>query len=141
MEDKDFYQKLVEETLRHQSGTKHLQTQSLDKKLRHFELNFLKGMFIPQTGLIRFQTKIGPLDIPSNWSHFKQLVDSESDQFLNLKEDDDHFLDILQHYFQDTFSYIWLTLDEGNCYLVMIKKHQKELWDRLRTDKHDEQAA
>lgn len=61
MEDKNFYQKLVEETLRHQSATKHLHTQSLEKKLQHFELNFLKGMFIPQTGLIRFQTKLARL--------------------------------------------------------------------------------
>ena len=53
MDDKNFYQKLVEETLRHQSTTKHLHTQSLDKKLNHFGLNYLKGMFIPQTGLIR----------------------------------------------------------------------------------------
>jgi hypothetical protein len=141
MDDKNFYQKLVEETLRHQSTTKHLHSQSLDKKLNHFGLNYLKGMFIPQTGLIRFQTKLGPIDIPSNWSHFKQLVDSESDQMLSLKEDDDHFLDILQHYYEDSFSYIWLTLEEGYCYLVMIKKHQKELWDHLRSEKHGLDAA
>ena len=141
MEDKNFFQTLVEETLKHQTKTKNLHTQNLEKKLRHFELNFLKGMFIPQTGLIRFQTKIGPLDIPSNWSHFKQLMDSESDQLLNLKEDDDHFLDVLQHYYGERFTYVWMTMEEGYCYLVMIKKHQKELWDHLRSEKSGQAAA
>lgn len=141
MDDKNFYQKLVEETLKHQSTTKNLYSESLEKKLKHFGLNFMKGMFIPQTGLIRFQTKYGALDIPSNWSHFQQMIDSDSDQMFTLKEDDDHFLDILQHYYDDYFSYVCLTQENGYFYLVMVKKNQKELWDHLRSEKSGQEAA
>lgn len=120
MSDSDFLTLLVDETFKLQeSGEDKLS--SLELKLDDYNLEYLKGEFIPQNQILRFNTPFGVLDAPINWSIFSlDNVNSESvilDQFHDL----DHFYSVLKTAWNPSFAKVLITHADGFCYVVGLK--------------------
>lgn len=119
MSKQDFLSFLVDETLKLQkNGEANLS--SFELKLSDYQLNFLKGEFIPQCQVLRFRTNFGVIDTPVNWSLFSlsnvfsyTLIDSELDQ--------DHFLEIMKQNWRADIDKLLITHADGFCYLVGLK--------------------
>ncbi len=121
---KDFLSFLVDETLKlQQSGEAELS--SLELKLTDYGLMFLKGEFIPQTQLLRFQTTFGVLDIPINWSLFAVDPANSGDHILSLENDHDHLLGILKSAWNNDLEKMLVTHADGFCYLVGLKSGEE----------------
>ena len=124
MSSKDFVSFLVDETLKLQkSGEGELS--SLELKLTDYGLNFLKGEFIPQTQILRFQTPFGNLDVPVNWSIFS--VENSHAQFtlLDEKNDVDNFFMIIKSAWAQSIEKLLITHDDGFCYIIGLKQGEE----------------
>lgn len=140
MAEKDFLSFLVDETLKlQQSGESKLS--SLELKLNDYKLNFLKGEFIPQTQVLRFQTGFGILDIPVNWSLFS-MENARPDQVLSQEKDPDHFFEILKSSWNQHLSQLLVTHADGFCYLVgLLPGEESHLHDLLNPQEWFQEAA
>jgi hypothetical protein len=124
MANTDFYSFLVDETLKlQQSGEAELS--SLELKLKDYKLQFLKGEFIPQSQMLRFEAPFGVMDIPINWSIFSLDWNTFQDVVLTANDDKDHFLEVMKATWNSEFSKMLVTHSEGFCYLVGLKAHDE----------------
>jgi hypothetical protein len=126
MKEKDFLSFLVDETLKLQTSGE-AELSSLELKLRDYELVFLKGEFVPQLQVLRFQTTFGILDIPINWSIFAVETDLKNtkhnlDHLINDENDDDHLLEVLRSVWPEQLEKLLITHAEGFCYVVGLRK-------------------
>lgn len=120
MSEKDFLSFLVDETLKlQQSGEQELS--SLELKLNDYGLDFLKGEFIPQSQMLRFNTSFGPLDIPINWSMFAMNDSQSTDYVLSHENDNDHFLKVIKTAWKQDLNQLLITHADGFCYLVGLR--------------------
>lgn len=123
MADTDFLSFLVDETLKLQkSGGAELS--SFEMKLSDYKMNFLKGEFIPQTQMLRFNSTFGVLDIPINWSMFS-IEAGAGDTLLSNEEDADHLFEVLRLAWNPSFSKLLVTHADGFCYLVGLHAHEE----------------
>lgn len=120
MDDSDFLSFLVDETFKHRN-TDNLRISSFEQKLSDYGLNFFKGEFIPQSQMLRFDTKIGAIDIPINWSIFDIANYSEGNILLTRDNDQDHVLEIFQEICKKPFRKLLVTHADGFCYIVGLK--------------------
>ncbi|MBA2405246.1 MAG: hypothetical protein H0V66_10785 [Bdellovibrionales bacterium] len=124
MSDKDFVSFLVDETLKLQkSGEADLS--SLELKLTDYGLNFLKGEFIPQTQILRFQTPFGNLDVPVNWSVFSMENSLAQYTLLDEKNDVDNFFVVIKAAWKQSIEKLLITHDDGFCYIVGLKQGEE----------------
>lgn len=115
----DFLSFLVDETLKlQQSGEAELS--SLELKLNDYKLHFLKGEFIPQTQMLRFNSAFGILDIPVNWSSFSIESAESNDHVLDKDNDPDHLLKVLKEVWHKDLQKLLITHADGFCYLVAL---------------------
>jgi hypothetical protein len=116
----DFLSFLVDETLKlQQSGE--VELSSLELKLTDYQLAFLKGEFIPQSQVLRFETPFGDLDFPINWSVFAMDATSSSDVILSQENDTDHLLDVMRSAWKVPLDKMLITHADGFCYIVGLK--------------------
>jgi len=124
MTDKDFVSFLVDETLRlHKSSETKLP--SLELKLTDYGLDFLKGEFIPQTQVLRFNTPFGNLDVPINWSIFSIENPLAQYTLLDEKNDVDNFFVIIKSAWKQSIEKMLITHDGGFCYIVGLKSGEE----------------
>lgn len=120
MAETDFLSFLVDETLKLQkSGEGELS--SLELKLKDYNLSFLKGEFIPQSQMLRFETKLGALDVPINWSVFSLENQDSTDQVVSPENDKDHLLAVLKGVWSASVKKLLVTHADGFCYIVGLK--------------------
>lgn len=118
MEKSGFLTFLVEETLKLQdSGEGNLS--SLELKLNDYGLNFLKGEFIPQSQLLRFNAPFGVMDVPANWSIF--ACEGDSYTLLDKQTDQDDFFTVMKHAWKLPIEKILILHADGFCYMVGLK--------------------
>ena len=124
MSDKDFVSFLVDETLKLQkSGDADLS--SLELKLTDYGLNFLKGEFIPQTQILRFNTPFGNLDVPVNWSIFSVENSLAQYTLLDEKNDVDSFFFVIKSAWKQSIEQLLITHDDGFCYIIGLKQGEE----------------
>jgi hypothetical protein len=141
MEEKDFLSFLVDETFKLQSSNE-AELSSLEIKLQDYHLSFLKGEFLPQLQVLRFQTQFGLLDIPVNWSIFN-LENTETDfHLLDQNNDHDHLLTVLKSAWNISLERLLVTHADGFCYIVGLKKGEETyLHDLLNPQEWFKEAA
>jgi len=116
----DFLSFLVNETLKLQdSGESNLA--SLELKLMDYKLDFIKGHFIPQIKMLRFELNSGVLDVPINWKLFDFSDEETNFKLLNEKNDKDSFYKVLTKYWNKKFSSLLIIHSDGFCYVVGLK--------------------
>lgn len=120
MAEKDFVSFLVDETLKLQKSGE-VELSSLELKLKDYDLDFLKGEFIPQAQMLRFQTPFGALDIPINWSVFSIENSLAEFTLLDEKKDVDCFFSVIKAAWNRPIEKLLITHDDGFCYLVGLK--------------------
>lgn len=138
MAETDFLSFLVDETLKLQKSGAELS--SFETKLTDYKMNFLKGEFIPQTQMLRFNSSFGVLDIPINWSMFS-IEAGAGDTLLSSEEDRDHLFQILKAVWNPSFSKMLVTHADGFCYLVGLEAHEEVHLHDLLTPMELLQAA
>ena len=120
MGDSDFLSFLVDETLRLQKSGE-VKLSSLELKLSDYKLFFLKGEFIPQSRMLRFNTSFGTLDFPINWSIFSIESSRQMDLVISNTNDNDHLLEVLKSAWIGGLEKILVTHADGFCYIVGLK--------------------
>lgn len=115
MAERDFLSLLVDETLKLQQGPDELST--FEVKIKDYELEYLRGEFVPQFQIFRFQSSFGLIDIPINWSVFSQ----DSHFIVTPENDSDHFLEVLKASWNENLDKILVIHADGFCYLVGLK--------------------
>lgn len=120
MAESDFLSFLVDETLKLQRSGE-VQLSSLELKLNDYGLCFLKGEFIPQSQVLRFNSSIGVLDVPVNWSVFALDGSSSEDCVIHVDNDKDHLLKVLKATWMVSLNKLLVTHADGFCYIVGLK--------------------
>lgn len=116
MEKSEFLTFLVDETLKlHDRGESKLT--SLEQKLTDYNLNFLKGEFIPQLQMLRFKTQFGMVDVPINWS----LFECDGYTLLDQENDKDFFFSVLKSAWTIPMERLLVLHADGFSYLVAFK--------------------
>lgn len=119
--DKDFLSFLVDETLKLQKrGEEKLS--SFELKLNDYGLQFWKGEFIPQMQVLRFQTPMGAMDVPMNWSVFS-CVGSDH-RVLDQENDTDNFFTVMKSAWKRPLEKVVIVHADGFCYLVGLNHDQ-----------------
>lgn len=119
--DKDFLSFLVDETLKLQKrGEEKLS--SLELKLNDYGLTFWKGEFVPQMQVLRFNTPMGLLDVPMNWSVFS-CVGSDH-RVLDKDNDMDNFFSVMKSSWKQPLEKVVIVHADGFCYLVGLNHDQ-----------------
>jgi hypothetical protein len=122
MAESNFLSFLVDETLKLQQAGE-VSLSSLERKLKDYELPFLKGEFLPQIQMLRFIAPFGLLDVPINWSHFAIDVSAtSSDIVLSSDNDSDFLLSVLQARWKSDLKKILITHADGFCYFVGLRE-------------------
>lgn len=122
MPKSDFLSLLVDETFQLQtSGESHLS--SLELKLRDYHLDFLKGEFIPQTQVLRFESPFGVLDIPMNWTLFS--CEDSDHCLLDEESDSEKFFSVLSSAWKPSMDKLLILHADGFCYLVGLKSGEE----------------
>ena len=120
MSNSGFLSFLVDETFKLQSSGE-VQLSSLEQKLWDYELSFLKGEFLPQTQLLRFQTPFGAMDIPVNWSVFALDDQKFTHIILDFENDVDSLFTVIQSAWSSELKQILITHADGFCYMVGLR--------------------
>lgn len=120
MAETDFLSFLVDETLKLQKSGE-VELSSLELKLNDYKLTFLKGEFIPQSQMLRFNSSFGLIDIPINWSIFSLDATETTDQVISQDNDHDHLLEVMRAAWNKSFSKLLVTHADGFCYIVGLK--------------------
>lgn len=119
MAESDFLSLLLEETLNLPSKPG-IDLSSLELKLKDYSLTYLRGFFIPQSQVLRFETPFGVLDFPTNWSSFTPYSHLNG-VMLTADEDPDHLFKILQTNWDTKIQKLLITHADGYCYLIGLK--------------------
>ncbi len=120
MGEKDFVTFLVDETLRLQKSGE-VELSSLELKLKDYDLDFLKGEFIPQAQILRFNAQFGVLDIPVNWSVFSMENSLAEFTLMDESHDTDKFFTVIKKAWNNSLEKLLITHDHGFCYIVGLK--------------------
>lgn len=120
MAEADFLSFLVDETLKLQKSGE-VELSSLELKLNDYKLSFIKGEFIPQSQVLRFNTAFGVIDIPINWSLFSLENSESSDQVISDENDHDHLLELFKLSWDRSIHQLLVTHADGFCYIVGLK--------------------
>jgi hypothetical protein len=124
MVETDFLSFLVDETLKLQKSGE-VELSSFELKLTDYKLNFIKGEFIPQSQMLRFNTTFGKLDIPINWSVFAMDPGECADLVLSKENDHDHLFHVLKTSWNPELSKILVTHADGFCYIVGLRPFEE----------------
>lgn len=131
MAETDFLSFLVDETLKLQKKGE-ARLSSLEQKLNDYNLSYIKGEFLPQTQMLRFNAAFGVIDIPVNWSVFSMTNPEASNQILTVENDRDHLFEVLKTAWKQDFGKILVTHADGFCYIVgLIPGEDNYLHDLL----------
>lgn len=115
----DFLSFLVDETFKLQKSGE-VELSSLELKIKDYGLNFLKGEFIPQTQMLKFNAPFGTFDVPVTWKIFG--VENDVGHTLLWKENDtDLFFSVLNKVWGLKMEKLLITHADGFCYLVALK--------------------
>jgi hypothetical protein len=134
MASEDFLTFLVDETLKLQKKGLH-QLSSLELKLQDYQLDFLRGEFIPQIQVLRFYAQFGCMDIPINWSIFSVENSMAQYTLLSQHQDVDDFFRVISVAWKIPLEQLLITHDNGFCYLVGLRKGDEiHLNDLLRVN-------
>jgi hypothetical protein len=114
MSDRDFLSFLVDETLKLQKSGE-VELSSLERKLGDYSLSFLKGVFIPQTQMLRFESPKGKLDVPMNWGIFDF---EQSGTVLDSEHDTDGFFSVMRSAWDTPIEQLAIIHADGFCFLV-----------------------
>jgi hypothetical protein len=110
---------LVEETFKLQrSGESELS--SFELKLNDYGLDYLKGEFIPQIQMLRFELSDQLLDVPINWSLFS-LEEGQEHVVLEEDHDPEHLFEILTSLWRGPVQKMLITHADGFCYVVGLR--------------------
>lgn len=129
MQRSNFLNFLVDETFRIQEKS-YNELWSLERKLVDYRINFLRGEFIPQIQLLRFQTPLGIIDIPVNWSCFA-LEQGQDYTHLRSDNDPERFLAILKSSWDKNLSSLLITHAQGYCYIIGLSEADERHLDDL----------
>lgn len=136
----DFLSFLVDETFKLQKDGEAALSR-LELKIKDYQLEFLKGEFIPQTQMLRFETPFGLMDIPINWSIFNTQVNSTCDHIIGLENDDDHLLNVLTKSWNVKAKKLLITHADGFCYVVGLRAGEENHIHDLLQDQEFLKAA
>lgn len=92
---------------------------SLEQKLKDYGLDYLRGEFIPQLQVLRFETAFGALDMPINWSVFDSSNTEGS--IIDATSPERHLFSVLRSAWDFRMKQILVTHADGYCYLVGFK--------------------
>ena len=120
MTESDFLAFLVDETLTLQKSGE-VALSSLELKLKDYGLAYLKGEFLPQSQVLRFQSPFGVLDMPINWSVFSLDHTAGKDVILSESNDPDHLLAVLRTAWMPDHERMLIIHADGFCYIVGLK--------------------
>lgn len=120
MAETEFLSLLVDETLKlHKTEVTELT--HLETKLKDYQLQFIRGEFIPQTQMLRFQTSFGVLDVPSNWSLFM----NDDYSVVSSHQDEELFLSVLKNTWNPKFDKLLITHSDGFSYVIGLKSGEE----------------
>jgi hypothetical protein len=123
MSDTDIFTFLVDETLKlHQSGG--LDLSRLELKLQDYSLSYLRGEFIPQIQMLRFNLKGQIMDVPINWDIFNPEV-TTLHQILSIDIDRDHLFDVLKSVWLKELRKLLIIHSDGFSYIVGLTAAQE----------------
>jgi hypothetical protein len=122
MAENDFLTFLVDETLKLQKRGEG-KLSSLEQKLSDYGLNAWKGVFIPQSQVLRFETSLGRMDVPMNWSVFS-CVGSDY-RVLDKNNDTDNFFSVMKSAWKLPLEKVVIIHADGFCYLVGLTQEQE----------------
>jgi hypothetical protein len=117
----NFLSFLVDETLKLQKRGEG-KLSSLEQKLGDYGLNFCKGVFIPQSQVLRFKTPMGNLDVPMNWSVFSCV--GTDHRVLDKDNDMDNFFTVIKSAWKLPLEKVVIIHADGFCYLVGLTEEQ-----------------
>jgi len=109
----DFLTFLVNETFKHKQAEG---TTLFEQKLNDYGLNYKRGEFIPQLQILRFNTELGLIDCPVNWS----LFSIEDHIIIDENKDSDHLFSILNKHWP--MNKLLIAQADGFCFMVFLKK-------------------
>jgi hypothetical protein len=124
MSSTGFISFLVDETLKLQRSGE-VKLSSLEQKLSDYDLNFMKGEFIPQTRMLRFESESGLIDIPVNWSLFAMGAEPFQDVLLDESNDPDFFFRVIQSVWSFPLERVLISHADGFCYLIALKRGEE----------------
>ncbi|HLW58052.1 MAG TPA: hypothetical protein VKY27_11725 [Bacteriovoracaceae bacterium] len=119
MSKSNFLNFLVDETFRIQESS--LQFCDLERKLKDFSIAFLRGEFIPQIQMLRFETPMGVLDVPITWSCF-DLEQGEDYKWINTSNDQESLLKVMKKSWNPELKSLLIMQAQGYCYLIGLKE-------------------
>lgn len=115
---------LVEETFKLQEQNTE-SISSLEAKILDYQLNYLKGFFIPQTQMLRFKTPFGEIDIPTNWSLFSIENSMVDYSLVSEHNDQDEFFHVIQSAWGLPLKSLVITHENGFCFLIGLKSGEE----------------
>ncbi|MFA5583646.1 MAG: hypothetical protein WDA09_05475 [Bacteriovoracaceae bacterium] len=119
MSKSNFLNFLVEETLK-----LHSQTTSfcdLERKLIDYDILFLRGEFVPQIQMLRFQSHWGMIDIPINWSCFN-LEQGQDYYWVRAGDPEETLLKVMAKKWDSQVNSLLIMQAEGYCYIIGLKE-------------------
>lgn len=119
MSKSNFLNFLVDETFRIQESSQ--QFCDLERKLKDFSIDFLRGEFIPQIQMLRFKTSMGLLDVPINWSCFN-LEQGEDYKWIHNGNDQENLLKVMKSSWNQELKSLLIMQAQGYCYLIGLKE-------------------
>jgi hypothetical protein len=124
MSNSGFISFLVDETIKLQSSGEY-RLSSLEQKLFDYDLKFMKGEFIPQTQVLRFEAECGLIDIPVNWSLFAMGPEPFQDVLLDEDNDPELFFQVMKSAWNFPFERMLISHADGFCYLIALKRGEE----------------
>jgi len=120
MASNDLVTFLVEETLKLQE-TGNESISGLEAKIQDYQLHYLKGYFIPQTQMLRFDGPFGCIDIPTNWSLFSIENSMVDFSLISSQKDRDMFFSVIQKAWNIPIKSLVVTHENGFCFMIGLK--------------------
>lgn len=124
MSSNDLVTFLVEETFKLQEASDE-SISGLEAKIQDYHLNYLKGYFIPQTQMLRFNGPFGCIDIPTNWSHFSIENSLAEYTLMNDHNDADMFFKVIQNAWGIQLKSLVVTHENGFCFIIGLKSGEE----------------
>lgn len=119
MSKPNFLSLLVDETLTLHDSI--LSFNDLERKLSDYSISYVRGEFIPQIQMLRFNTPMGLIDVPINWSCF--ALDQGKDYcWVTEKNDSENLLKVMRVSWDAKIKSLLVIQSQGYCYLVGLKE-------------------
>lgn len=118
MSKSNFLSFLVDETFRLQSQNARTFC-DLERKLTDYGISFLRGEFIPQIQMLRFNTPMGILDVPINWSSFA-LDEGRDYNWIKNGSDQEELLNVMKASWNPEMKSLLVMQAQGYCYIISL---------------------